>query len=288
MSIFELLGHAGKEEVWLRSKTYTDPEVRPLESGFWKIFRIKTLVMRSLDPEDTDRPKLLEGDLLKILKTLHQNAGDVDSEDFRDKVYGQLGLLDRRIFSLVTVSYAEDKSFMQVMADLAIAVIKGVRSLDWIHCTWSVALEKDEWPSWVPDFRVGKDGHHYRWASQAGDARKSPAEVEIDAANLILRCQGYHIDVLTAATQSLGDVVVTSSTQDAEEIYESALAYLNWEDHPGQPDRVSGPAIIRKKIHHASQLKNLSPPEIIPSQSHNYNGDDGLRDALRAILDRIG
>jgi hypothetical protein len=63
---------------------------------------------------------------------------------------------------------------------------------------------------------------------------------------------------------------------------------LNWEDHPGQPDGVSGPAILRKKIHHVSQLKDVPPPEVPPSQSHKYDSRDGLRHALRMSLDRIG
>jgi hypothetical protein len=187
--IFELLWQAGKEEIWLRGKSYTNPELRPLESGFWKIFRIKTLVILSLDPENTGKPKLRQGGLLKTLTTLHQNAGNANAKDVRDKVYGQFALFDHRISSLMTVSYAEDKSFMQAMADLAIGVINGVHSLDWIHCTWFVVLEKDGWPSWVPDFRIGKDGHHYRWASRAGDASQSPADVEIDSVNLVLKSQ---------------------------------------------------------------------------------------------------
>ncbi|KAI4118433.1 MAG: hypothetical protein LQ338_007408 [Usnochroma carphineum] len=131
MRIFKLLGQSVKK-IWLRGKTYTDPEVRQLESGFWKMFCVKTLIMRSLDPADTDQPKLLESDLLTVLGTLHQNARNADCKDERDKVYGQLGLLDHRMSSLVNASYAKEKTFMQAMADLAIAVIKGTDSLDWV------------------------------------------------------------------------------------------------------------------------------------------------------------
>ena len=169
-----------------------------------------------------------------------------------------------------------------------LTVIKGVYSLDWIHCTWSVVLEEDDWPSWVPDFRIGKDGHRYRWASQPGDASQCPAEVEFDTVNLALKCQGYRIDIVTAATQSPSDMALASSARDVDEVYESALAYLNWKDHPGQPDRDSGPTMIRKKIHHLSQLKNLPPAEFLLSKSHKYGGGDGLRHAVRASLDRIG
>ena len=71
--------------------------------------------MRSLDPENTDKPKLLDGGLVKVM---HQNAGNANAKFSMDKVYGQLALLDQRISHLVTASYAEDKSFMQALADL--------------------------------------------------------------------------------------------------------------------------------------------------------------------------
>ena len=61
--------------------------------------------MRTLDPEDIEQPNLLEGDLLKISKSLHLNAGNADVKDERDEVHGQLSLLDHRIFSLMNVNY---------------------------------------------------------------------------------------------------------------------------------------------------------------------------------------
>ena len=109
--------------------------------------------------------------------------------------------------------------------------------------------------------------------------------MEIDAADLTLRCQGYRIDVVTAAAQALGDMAVEYSTHSTSE---DALAYLNRETHPGQPDRVSRPVIIGRKIHHNLQLKKLLFPERFPSRSSRYDGNASLRDALQKSFDRIG
>jgi hypothetical protein len=160
---------------------------------------------------DNGRPILLDGYLLHVLKVLHQNTGGADCTDGRDKVYGQLAMVDYRISDLCIVNYDEKHTFLQTMADFAIAVTKGVHRLDWIHWTWAVVLEEDQWPSWLPDFRIGKDGHHYRWASEPGDASKCDAnDIKIDVEGLILKRKGYGFDTIVAITESLADMAMSS------------------------------------------------------------------------------
>ncbi|KAL9024164.1 MAG: hypothetical protein Q9196_006719 [Gyalolechia fulgens] len=132
----------------------------------------------------------LDGKQIDTYRLLHVSR-QVFSTDPRDKVYGLLGLLDKRIVALIKPDYTD--TVENVYRSFTVAIVKATGSLDAIrHC---VITEISNSPSWIPDLTAEPSLVPLTLRSDSfATSGSSSASIRFGPNSHLLPCKGFIAD----------------------------------------------------------------------------------------------
>jgi hypothetical protein len=252
-----------------------------LQAGLQKM---TTLHDAKIDSQDPDR------DVPGSNTLWFKIASSSNATNAKDRVYGMLNLLPRKLATLINIDYSSSIQFVDVMAEFAMAHIKCKNSLDWIfHRLYLPIPLHMEWPSWVPNLALPYSSAHWMWAASQSNACPDTEAVVYFSNHIgkhFLTCQGYRLDTINQATR-------TESIERVErnkEIIQSLLADPDQSQHT-----LSTIAFLRAQLLtlQTSFIPDAIEPgavlEIPPSLlEHKYNDRAGLKNALAECFRSLG
>jgi hypothetical protein len=94
------------------------------------------------------------------LETVLDLARKSNVKDPRDKIYGLLGLLPKPIAALIEPNYSKTKE--EVYVEFATVMLRHCSRLDAL-LSWCESKERNNLPTWVPDWTTPFKRYHLRW-----------------------------------------------------------------------------------------------------------------------------
>jgi hypothetical protein len=247
--------------------------------------KMTTLHDAKIDSQDPDR------DVPSSNTLWFKIASSSNATNAKDRVYGMMNLLPRKLATLINIDYSPRIKFVDVMAEFAMAHIKCQNSLDWIlHRLYLPILLHMEWPSWVPNLALPYSSAHWMWTVVSRSNACPGTEAAVYFANHsgkhFLKCKGHRLDTINQSTR----------TQSMESVDRTRQLVQSLEADPDRSQQnLRTVAFLRASLLRlqTSFIPDATRPgaviEMLPSLSeHKYNDRAGLKNALAECFRSLG
>ena len=226
-------------------------------------------------------------------------ASSNNATDSRDRIYGMMDLLPKKLTDFINVDYASPNQFVDVMRMFAEAHIKSTQSLHWIlHRSYSPFLGHQDWPTWVPNMAQRFSSAHWDWTvnldgNACPDIPCTPSfSIASDTGKHLLVCKGMKLDMILNATQN----VVTDSLREKMSIIHHLTGSMSSENaeaiHPILQALLSSVHkqqwLIVKESDNEATTDSYNPITPPIASAKRYENTEGLKAALNKCFSRFG